>query len=143
MKAVASCPIHNKIQLAALPPTSASANEHSFRVYHQVQQWLGVELPPTKWGWELTDGQLQPLFTRQPPAPEKLLSLISCNCKSGCERSLAAGKQVCYAQCFVAIAKEMAVYESDTDFEVKENEADSLGLDYEAFDFQMTNEDSL
>jgi len=89
MKVVAHCPVLNKIQLnqlAALPPTSAAAREHSFRVYHQVQQRSGVELPPTEWGWELINGQLQPVLTRQLPAPEKLLTLISCNCKSGCER---------------------------------------------------------
>ena len=28
MKAVANCPIQNKIQLAALPPTSVAAQEH-------------------------------------------------------------------------------------------------------------------
>jgi len=50
LKAVARCPVPNKILLVALPPTSAAAREHSFRVYHQMQQWLGVELPPTEWG---------------------------------------------------------------------------------------------
>lgn len=92
MKAVANCPVQNKIQLAALPPISAAAKEHSFRVFHQMQQWLGVELPPTEWGWKLSDGQLQPVFMCQPPEPEKLLSLISCNCKSGCERSCGCKK---------------------------------------------------
>ena len=86
MKAVANCPIQNKIQLAALPPTSAAAREHCLRVYFQVQQWLGEDLPPTEWGWKLTNGQLFPVLTHHPPAPEKLLNLISCNCKQNCER---------------------------------------------------------
>ena len=79
MKAVANCPVQNQMQLAALPPTSAAAKEHSFRVYHQVQQWLGVDLPPTQWGSQLRNGNLQPVLTCQAPAPEKLLKiLISC-----------------------------------------------------------------
>lgn len=33
-----------------LPPTSSSAMFHSFRVYHQVQEWMGNSLPPEEWG---------------------------------------------------------------------------------------------
>ena len=62
MKAVPICPVQSKIQLAALPPTSAAAKEHSLSVYHQVQMWLEVELPPTEWGLKLIDGQLQPVL---------------------------------------------------------------------------------
>ena len=40
----------NKLQanfeLATLPPTSVAAAQHSFRVYHQVQMWLGNDLDP-------------------------------------------------------------------------------------------------
>jgi len=38
--------------------------------------------------------------------------------------------------------KDIDVCESDTVSEVKENDDDSLELYYEAFDFQMTDEDS-
>ena len=92
MKAVAKCPIHTKLQLASLPPTSAAAKEHSKRVYNQVQQWLGCSLPPTEWGWDLVNGQLHPTLTRKPPAPDTLLNLISCNCKTGCERGCGCRK---------------------------------------------------
>ena len=34
------------VQLECLPPTSAAA---VLRVYHQVQQWRGVVLPPPDW----------------------------------------------------------------------------------------------
>ena len=38
--------------LAAFPPTSAAARQHSLRTYLQVQQWLGRDIPPTGWGWK-------------------------------------------------------------------------------------------
>lgn len=87
-KLVAKAPIHTKIQLAALPPTSDAAKQHSLRVYHQVQNWLNNELPPCEWGWSIVNNNcLYPITTEQPPAPENLMKLISCNCKCGCERS--------------------------------------------------------
>lgn len=33
-----------RVQLASLPPTSASAQQHFYRVYYQVQVWLGNQL---------------------------------------------------------------------------------------------------
>lgn len=35
-----------KPDLSALPPTEGAARQHAFRVYHQIQFWLGNELPP-------------------------------------------------------------------------------------------------
>lgn len=68
--------------LATLPPTSAAASQHSFRVYHQVQKWLGHDLDPCQWGWSLVDNSLQPIPTTLPPAPERIMHVISCNCKT-------------------------------------------------------------
>ena len=53
----------SSVQPECLPPTSAAAVYHSLRVYHQVQQWRGVALPPQDWGWKLVDGRLLPLRT--------------------------------------------------------------------------------
>ena len=80
---------------------SAAAQEHSFRVYFQVQQWLGLDLPPTEWGWKSTNGQLFPVLTRQSPAPEKLLTFISCNRKKNCEHLCGCKKSglFCTALC--------------------------------------------
>lgn len=77
---------HNKkrVQLACLPPTSAAAHQHLFRVYYQVQVWLGNKLNPEDWGWKLINDTLEPVQTLLPPAPEKLLNTIFCNCKTGC-----------------------------------------------------------
>ena len=157
MKAVANCPIQNQMQLAALPPTSAAAKEHSFRVYHQVQQWLGVDLPPTQWGWQLRNRNQQPVLTCQAPAPEKLLNLISCNCKSGCERLCGCKKTglICTVLCGhcngngCSNSDSPVVCESEMDEEhsVDENRqgayfsSDSQLLGDEAVDFHMSDEE--
>ena len=71
-------------QMANLPPTSAAARQHSFRTYCQVQQWMENDIDPTKWGWVLANGSLLPVPTYLPSAPDKLLHVMSCNCKAGC-----------------------------------------------------------
>ena len=68
-----------------LPPTSAAAKYHSLRVYHQVQQWQGVDLSPEDWGWKLVDGKLRPIMTDRPVAPKHLLDAIHCSCSMGCK----------------------------------------------------------
>ncbi|KYN15191.1 hypothetical protein ALC57_12601 [Trachymyrmex cornetzi] len=75
------------VQLSSLPPTSASAFQHLYRVYYQVQVWLGNELDPEEWGWKLIDNCLDPIQTLLPPAPEKLLNTIFCNCKTDCSKT--------------------------------------------------------
>ena len=37
-----------QVQLACLPPTSVAAHQHLFRVYYQVQVWLGYQLDPAR-----------------------------------------------------------------------------------------------
>lgn len=77
-----------QVQPKVLPPTSAAAKYHSFRVYYQVQEWacLGIdlELMPEEWGWYLHQGQLLPTQTDIPPAPEDLLNVIRCSCTTDC-----------------------------------------------------------
>ena len=41
-----------------------------------------VDLAPTTWGWEIKDGKLTPIKTDIVPAPESLLKIILCACKS-------------------------------------------------------------
>ena len=55
-----------------------------YRAFYQVQSWLGNQLNPVDWDWKLTDNILDPIQTILPPAPEKLLNTIFCNCKKGC-----------------------------------------------------------
>ncbi|MES9879833.1 MAG: hypothetical protein ABW185_03030 [Sedimenticola sp.] len=76
--------LSSSVQLQSLPPTSAATQYHSMRVYHQVQEWQGNELPPDEWGWKIHGPHFMPIMTTKEVAPKSLLSIISCNCKSGC-----------------------------------------------------------
>ena len=72
------------VQPRNLPPTSSAARYHSLRVYHQVQQWKGVDLNVEQWGWQITEGQMIPIQTDRKPAPDYLLEAIRCKCKTDC-----------------------------------------------------------
>ena len=56
-------------------------------------------LDPTDWGWRLKDGRLTPLPTLREPAPERLIHLITCNCRSGCERNCRRSGLPCTSMC--------------------------------------------
>lgn len=73
-----------KVHLARLPPTEEAAAQHSYRTYHQVQMWLGVEKEPTNWGWTTNQQGLTPVTTTKEPAPLTLLKFLSCKCQKGC-----------------------------------------------------------
>lgn len=87
LQAIAKQPIHSLFKLAALPPTSAASRQHSFRTYHQVQQWLSEKKNPLEWGWKKIGEHLRPVTTTHPAAPQELLSLIVCACKDECVRN--------------------------------------------------------
>lgn len=100
-RAVAKLSVQAKFDLATLPPTYAASTQHFYRVYLQVQQWLGNNLVPTDWGWKLEKDQLLPVTTTMEPAPQNLLKLILCNCKTDCSKQCEckrAGLQ-CSAMC--------------------------------------------
>ena len=46
---------------------AATLESLPLQVYHQVQQWKGLNLQPQEWGWELRSGKLLPLQTNLPP----------------------------------------------------------------------------
>lgn len=84
--------LKTKFDLAKLPPTSEACVQHSLRSYHQIQQWLGNTLEVSHWGWRYETSvingtktkMLRPIPSLKPFAPEELLCLVSCACKSGC-----------------------------------------------------------
>ena len=74
------------VEVQKLPPTSDACQQHSLRVYHQIQAWLENDLPPTDFGWEerlLPNGEntLRPVRMIKPAAPSDLLKIIRCGCK--------------------------------------------------------------
>jgi hypothetical protein len=86
VRSIAKHSVDSSFKLESLPPTSDSAKQHSFRAFFQIQMWRSKTLDPLKWGWKMVDGQLKPITTEQPPAPQQLLRLVSCICKKGCEK---------------------------------------------------------
>ena len=76
----------DEFHLASLPPTSAATRQHSYRVYYQVQDWLGnTSLTGTEWGWKLQHSTLlRPVTTDKAPGPEDLIHLVFCNCPMEC-----------------------------------------------------------
>jgi len=111
----------------SLPPTSSAAKFHSFRVYQQVQVWLGHEndVPQEQWGWHVNEGRLLPTMTEMSPAPSQFLEMIVCNCKTGCatlrctcrrsglECTMACGE--CHGSCSNASVMEESDSDEDTD----------------------------
>ena len=43
-----------------------------------------VTMDPLKWGWKLQNGQLVAITTDMPAAPDGLLRVVHCNCKTDC-----------------------------------------------------------
>lgn len=104
LKAVARMSLKSKFNMASLPPTSAAAEQHSYRTYYQVQKWLGnKDVNPVEWGWSLANGTLYPLHSTKPPAPEEVIKLVSCNCKVSCKNNCSCVKASldCTAMCGV------------------------------------------
>lgn len=73
-------------KLTSLPPTSQAANQHSLRVYYQIQKWLFPEnsKPACNYGWHMTSSGLLPVTLPRnvKPLPDSLIKSIACSCKS-------------------------------------------------------------
>ena len=74
------------VEPKSLPPTSAAAKYHSYRVFYQICQWKksDSDLLPELWGWTETETGLYPTLTDLPPAPEDMLKIIKCTCTGDC-----------------------------------------------------------
>ena len=74
------------VEPKSLLPTSSAAKFHSYRVYLQVQQWMGNKLlDPCDWGWQISGEKLAPVMVDMKAAPDTLLKIIRCSCKSDCK----------------------------------------------------------
>ena len=69
-----------------LPPTDLATNYHSMRTYLQTMIWMGTsgDMDPREWGWKEEGEKYIPLLTDNPEAPEFLLNIICCTCKTCC-----------------------------------------------------------
>ena len=60
-------------------------------------------MPPEKWGWQVDD-YLKPIKMTQPAAPENVLKIIFCSCKTGCGSACGcrkSGPDHCSPSCIV------------------------------------------
>ncbi|VDI11839.1 Hypothetical predicted protein [Mytilus galloprovincialis] len=75
------------VQVHSLSPTSNAAKFHSLRTFYQSKIWIqdDVEIHPIDWGWYTSGNKLLPIRSTLPPAPDKLLKTIRCNCKQNCD----------------------------------------------------------
>lgn len=72
--------------LRSLPPISETVNEHTLRVFYQVQKWLGNnDIDPQLYGWENTINGLMPIKCQKEAFPQEILEIVACNCKAGCK----------------------------------------------------------
>ena len=53
---------------------------------------MGHSLPTLDWGWTSKDGLLKPVKTDAPAALERLLQLVSCECKNRCQKNCSCRK---------------------------------------------------
>ena len=86
--------VQKKVDTRRLPPSSSAASYHSLRVYHQLQEWLGNQMEPSEYGWEVKDGKFIPRTTNLPIAPEEILKRIRCQCKSDCKSGNGSCKRI-------------------------------------------------
>lgn len=42
--------VHAQFNLAPLSSILATARQQSLRVFHQLQQWCGIDMDPLQWG---------------------------------------------------------------------------------------------
>ena len=76
-----------------LPPTDDSFHQHMEWVNYTGYLWkhaLDVEFnvpSPVGYGWELEDGMLNLIYMTKDSAPNSLVELVKCGCKSACSRT--------------------------------------------------------
>lgn len=130
---------NKRVQLSCLPPTYASAYQHLFRVFYKVQVWLGNDLNPEDWGWKLMNNNLEPIQTLLPPAPEKLLNTIFCNCKKGCTNNCGCRKVGLYCSLVCTNCRG----QSCTNIESNATDEDRFEIDEDITDISLFLEQSI
>lgn len=87
---------HTPPCLSSLPPTMAAFKSHcerARRAHYQAALWRSAGMPsppsldPQKLGWQKKGSALKPVYLseQRPVAPEQILNIISCGCKTACK----------------------------------------------------------
>lgn len=80
----------SRLQPERLPPSERVTCFHALRVHFQAVTWktLGVySADATLWGWRLDGKELVPITTDQAIAPDDIMNIIRCKCKTDCSSS--------------------------------------------------------
>ena len=95
----------DKIEPEKIAPTERAAIFHGLRVHFQIINWKLLrdtkeefQIKAEDWGWKVRDSRMYPIKTDQAIAPESLLKVIRCNCKS-------KSKLQCTTNLFVLLSK--------------------------------------
>ena len=70
------------------------------------------DIEPTDLGWNLIDGKLFPIYTDKPPAPDELLCLIACKCKTDCRSQQYSCRKRglnCSSACYICQGKSCTI----------------------------------
>ena len=120
-----------------LPPTSAAAKHHSFRVFYQIMKWKGFDdqISPQNWGWKKIDNKLtcMPVATDLPPAPDDLLKIIRCSCHGDCSSMRCSCKKhniSCSSAC--GHCRGSGCSNSDSSIDSDQDDRDTDDDDYDA-----------
>ena len=75
------------LQPEKMPPTNSAAYYHGLRAHLQIITWKLLDttdfyLKPEDWGCQVKNGSLIPVMTDKEVAPECLLQVVRCKCKS-------------------------------------------------------------
>ena len=79
--------------LETLPPTHDALSFHIMRAHYQALVWnqaykqYPVLPKPETMGWKINNDAFVPILTSLPAVPEACVHLISCGCKTQCQRS--------------------------------------------------------
>lgn len=74
-----------------LPPTEGAAFKHIERAHLQAVRWKTLKsdaMDACLWGWKKQGDVLMPVMTDMPVAPDDILKVVRCKCKTGCRSTL-------------------------------------------------------
>ncbi|KAJ8669141.1 hypothetical protein QAD02_000400 [Eretmocerus hayati] len=118
--------------LKMLPPTEGAVQQHSYRVYHQLQTRLGEGKKALDWGWSGSHYGLKPcmITNKKFLIPEDILRVFFCSCRSGCKNNTCGCRRrglKCSNLCKICVGKDCSNCEiidhdgDESDEDVNEN----------------------